>query len=68
MVVSSQLTALNEHSSIIMTLTLTFTDMLQLARVENLYLRTSVARGFFGHEKKKHLLSYVKPLDGRKGR
>ena len=52
MVVSSQLTALNEYCSIIMTLTLTLSDMSQLATMKNLYLRTIIARVFFwGHGK-----------------
>ena len=47
MVVPSQLTALNEHCSIIMTITLAFSDMSQLATMKNLYLRTIVAVFFF---------------------
>ena len=68
MVVFSQLTALNEHCSIIMTFSLTFTDMLQLAIVENLYLRTSVSRVYMFWTQKKRLLCYVNSLEGRKGK
>ena len=43
--------------------------MLQLAKFENLYLQTIVARlfFFFGHGKKR-LLGYVNPIEGRKGK
>ena len=75
MVVPSQLTALNEHCSIIMTITLAFSDMSQLATMKNLYLRTIVAVFFFFfffffrlEHRKKRLLGYVNPLEGKKGK
>ena len=41
--------------------------MLQLAKFENLYLQTIVARVFFWTGKER-LLGYVNPIKGRKGK